>query len=53
MIRRIVGACIDTASRKEVLPAFLAEVLAQKDPRQRLFCAPAHGLILDTIEYKE
>ena len=52
MIRRIVGACIDTASRKEVSPTFLADVLVQKDPRNAFFCAPAHGLILDTIEYK-
>ncbi len=51
MIRRIVGACIDTASRKEVLPSLLAEKLAEKNPTQRLFRAPAHGLVLDSIEY--
>lgn len=53
MIRRIVGACIDTASRKEVQPTFLADILADKNPRQRLFCAPAKGLILDSVRYKE
>jgi tRNA pseudouridine38-40 synthase len=52
MIRRIVGACIDTAARKELHPSLLADILAQKDPRQRLFCAPAHGLILDDVRYK-
>lgn len=53
MIRRIVGACIDTASRAEIPVSFLADILAEKNPRQRLFCAPALGLILDTIRYKE
>lgn len=52
MIRRIVGACIDTASRTGGTPSYLAEILAQKDPRQRLFCAPSQGLILDSIQYK-
>lgn len=52
MIRRIVGACIDTASRHEVSAQFLADILAQKDPRQRLFCAPAQGLVLNSISYK-
>lgn len=52
MIRRIVGACIDTASRADISASFLAQVLAEKNPRQRLFCAPAQGLILDSIRYK-
>ena len=51
MIRRIVGACIDTASRKDREPSYLSEILAEKNPRQRLFCAPAKGLILDSIVY--
>lgn len=52
MIRRIVGACIDTASRSDGSADFLARVLTEKNPRQRLFCAPAQGLILDSIRYK-
>ena len=52
MIRRIVGACIDTASRSDASADFLAQILAEKNPRQRLFCAPAQGLILDSIRYK-
>lgn len=52
MIRRIVGACIDTASRSHGSADFLARILADKNPRQRLFCAPAQGLILDSIRYK-
>jgi tRNA pseudouridine38-40 synthase len=52
MIRRIVGACIDTASRSDHSAAYLAQILAEKNPRQRLFCAPAQGLILDSIRYK-
>jgi len=52
MIRRIVGASIDTASRSHIPISFLADKLAEKNPRQRLFCAPAQGLILDSIRYK-
>ena len=51
MIRRIVGACIDSASRSDVSASYLAQILAEKNPRQRLFCAPAQGLILDSIRY--
>jgi tRNA pseudouridine38-40 synthase len=52
MIRRIVGACIDTASRSHIPVSFLSDKLAEINPKQRLFRAPAHGLILDSIEYK-
>lgn len=51
MIRRIVGAALDAASRPSVPTDYLARILAEKNPRQRLFCAPAKGLVLMDIRY--
>lgn len=51
MIRRIVGACMQAASNKHPL-LFLEDSLAQKDPNQPLFKAPAQGLMLAKISYR-
>lgn len=51
MIRRIVGACMQVASKQELTIDYLQEVLAQKDPRQELLNAPAQGLCLYRIRY--
>ena len=53
MIRRIVGASLKIASRPAVSPDVLRTALDQKDPRQLLFNAPAKGLLLYKIKYKE
>ncbi|MEX0939831.1 MAG: tRNA pseudouridine(38-40) synthase TruA [Candidatus Babeliales bacterium] len=51
MIRRIVGACMDVASRN--LPiALLQKVLEERDPNQRLPNAHAKGLMLNKIIYE-
>jgi tRNA pseudouridine38-40 synthase len=52
MIRRIVGACMQVASKDDVGIDYLNQVLAQKDPRQTLVNAPAKGLCLYKIIYK-
>lgn len=53
MIRRIVGACIDVASRRDLSVEYLQDVLAQKSSRQSLLNAPAQGLVLRKIMYKD
>lgn len=52
MIRRIVGACLDIASTKRSLEE-LSIALAKCDPQQHLFTAPAHGLTLSQISYRQ
>jgi|SRR5579859_6226959 len=52
MIRRIVGACLEVASRDYLSCADLEHALAQKNPQQSLPKAPAHGLMLYKIRYK-
>jgi tRNA pseudouridine38-40 synthase len=52
MIRRIVGACIHAASGKCSLD-MLQNVLNEKNPRQTLPNAPAKGLMLYKIVYRE
>ena len=53
MIRRIVGACLEVASRNH-LPVFcLRKAIDKKDPEQTLPNAPAKGLMLHGIEYKQ
>ncbi len=52
MIRRIVGACLDVAFKKEVPVSILSHALAEKNPAQTLPNAPAHGLLLYKINYK-
>lgn len=53
MIRRIVGACIEVASRKDLQVSDLIESLEQKTPMQLLPNAPAKGLLLYKIIYEE
>jgi tRNA pseudouridine38-40 synthase len=53
MIRRIVGACMQTAAKPELSPDYLREVLALRDPRQELLNAPAQGLCLYKIRYHQ
>lgn len=53
MIRRIVGACMDVASRADLSVESLQRVLAEKNPRQALLNAPAQGLVLRKIVYKK
>ena len=50
MIRRIVGACMEVAS-KDVPITILTEALEKKDPKQNLHNAPAKGLCLESIRY--
>lgn len=50
MIRRIVGASLDMATKKSN-PNILLEILAEKNPNQILYNAPANGLILYKIIY--
>jgi len=53
MVRRIVGACLDAASRDFLSINCLREALAKKDPEQTLPNAPSKGLILHHIEYQK
>ncbi len=53
MIRRIVGACLEVASRDRLELITLKTILEQKNPEQTLFTAPAHGLVLAKIVYKD
>lgn len=53
MIRRIVGACLYVASRPDVDVSYLRIVLDEKNPEQIVPNAPAKGLILQSILYKE
>ncbi len=51
MIRRIVGACLEVASRDTLKIDDLQKALDAKNPLQLLPTAPAHGLMLYNIEY--
>jgi tRNA U38,U39,U40 pseudouridine synthase TruA len=53
MIRRIIGASFDVASKKTVTIAKLRAILEEKNPEQALTNAPAKGLCLDSIFYKK
>lgn len=53
MVRRIVGAACDVASRPDFSIGYLIRILEEKNPRQRLTNAPAQGLTLESITYKE
>lgn len=52
MIRRLVGACIEVASRDHMPVRTLVKALEAKDPHQQLPNAPSHGLLLRKIIYK-
>ncbi len=53
MIRRIVGAALEVASRDYLDRSVLEKALAEKNPQQSLPKAPAHGLLLYKIFYHE
>lgn len=53
MIRRIVGACIITGQKDYFPLEYLCEVLLAKSPLHTLPTAPAHGLVLYKIKYKQ
>ena len=52
MIRRIVGACLEVASRDHLTLDYLKQVLEEKNPEHTLPNAPAKGLMLSVIVYK-
>ncbi len=52
MIRRIIGACLHVSSC-DMPASYLQQMLDEKNPRQHLPTAPAHGLLLDKIDYLE
>lgn len=51
MIRRIVGACLEVASRDDLTLEHLNTVLINKNPCHTLPNAPAKGLLLYEIQY--
>jgi tRNA pseudouridine38-40 synthase len=53
MIRRIVGASLEIASRKNIEVDYLVQILNEKDPNQTLLNAPPKGLMLYKIDYEE
>ena len=53
MVRRIVGACLEIASRKELSLMNLLKVLNDRNPCHTLLNAPAKGLVLEQILYKK
>jgi len=53
MVRRIVGAAIHTASDSPYCVEYVRELLECNDPNHRLLCAPAKGLVLQSIEYRD
>ena len=53
MIRRIVGACVEVASRTHLEVSVLKKILEAKNPEHTLPNAPAKGLCLQRIDYKE
>lgn len=52
MVRRIIGASLYVAQKK-LDPSWLKKILEQKNPRQTLPTAPAHGLLLYEIYFKK
>ncbi len=52
MIRRIVGACLCVATRKQATLQDIEYVLQQKNPCHTLPNAPAKGLVLERIQYE-
>lgn len=52
MVRRIVGACLEVASREYLCVKDLLDVLQQINPCHTLPNAPAKGLVLERIVYE-
>jgi tRNA pseudouridine38-40 synthase len=53
MIRRIVGAAVEVASRPKLSMGILTNTLNAVDPHHSLPCAPAKGLTLVRIQFGE
>ena len=53
MVRKMVGAAIDVASRENIPISSISELLVSKNPNHTLLNAPAKGLVLDNICYSE
>ena len=53
MIRRIVGACLHVASHRLLTIGDLKITLANRNPEHTLESAPARGLTLLAVQYKE
>jgi tRNA pseudouridine38-40 synthase len=53
MVRRMVGAAVDVASRDELSVDTIVQALAAKNPQQMLPNAPGHGLVLYHITYED
>lgn len=53
MVRRIVGACLEVAMKKELSVQDLHKALLDADPEQTLLNAPAKGLVLYQILYDQ
>ncbi len=53
MIRRMVGAALEVARNPELDTEYLRSVLHGKNPHHHLPNAPAHGLMLRSIKYKQ
>lgn len=53
MVRRIVGACLEVASRKNITMDDLIRILEEKNPCHTLPNSPAKGLLLYQILYNQ
>jgi len=53
MVRRMVGAAVEIASREYLTADDLATILQEKNSQQRMYKAPAKGLTLHAIRYKD
>ena len=53
MIRRIMGGCLTVASRKTVSIDYLKTILTNRNPEHTLETAPARGLVLVDVRYKQ
>lgn len=51
MVRRIVGACLEIASRETLRVEHAKDILLKKNPEHTLPNAPAKGLVLERIIY--
>lgn len=52
MVRRIVGASLDVASHNHLSVSYVTDTLAQRMPSSLLSVAPARGLVLYKVSYK-
>lgn len=53
MIRRIVAAALEVATNQDVPLAYISEMLVQKKQKREGLCAPAKGLFLQKIVYRD